>query len=546
MDQREAEKRIEACTHQRGQSSGRHALWLALLAPALALVVGLVALGVSASTPLSLAGYAIFQYGDDLTDEPTAYMNQSKVWWNDGIWWGVLYNLEAGEYRIYRLNPEAHEWLDTGVAVDEREDSRSDVLWDEAAQKLYIASQAKRENPSTEQSDPIYWARLYRYSYDATNQSYTLDDEDGHFPVAEVNRYRTESLVLDKDSTGRLWATWVARLGSEYAVFAAYTTGNDWTWGTPFVLPFTPEATVSSDDISTLIAFSDNSGPKIGVLWGNQLQGRFYFATHNDSQQPEVGWSLDSNFMTAVTAPADDHLSIAATATGELFMVVKTGIEPDLQPDETLIALITRETDGTTTFIEVAPGNSRDTRPMAVVNESSSQLYVFTVNRPGGEAVCIFPAMITSPLSEMSFLAQNCSPPDGEPEDSPAALAGLLDADIFIGDADTYLLTHNPTSTKQRLTNASGVLVLASDEHTNSYVYNLEGYTPPEPTPTTTGTPGGTATPTAGTPPATATTTATATATAGTPPATDTAPTATSTSEPQPLVRYFLPYLANP
>ena len=45
---------------------------------------------------------------------------------------------------------------------------------------------------------------LYRFSYSSSTKTYTLDTG---FPV-QINNMRTETLVIDKDSTGKLWATW--------------------------------------------------------------------------------------------------------------------------------------------------------------------------------------------------------------------------------------------------------------------------------------------------------------------------------------------------
>ena len=518
-----------------GQASGRHALWLAVLAPALALFLGLIALSVYASTPLSIAGYADFSFGDTVTDEPTAIMAESKVWWNDGYWWGVLYNDAAGAYHIYRLDASQQEWIDTGVAADERPESRADVLWDDSTQRLYVASHSKIENPSPPNSSSANWARLYRYSYDANANTYSLDTG---FPAPDVNKYRTESLVFDKDSTGRLWATWVGRTISDtYEVYVSYSAGDDLTWSDAYALPFPTEGAVDVDDISSLIAFTDDSGPQIGVMWSNQQDGHFHFATHPDSSDPESDWTLDSNFEAAVTVPADDHMDFATTSNGELFMSVKTGIDPQTQPGEPLIGVVARESDGATTFIEVAPGDSRDTRPIVVVDESSSELYLFSVSKSGGDAVCRFTAAITSPLSDMNFLADNCSPPNGEPPNSPAALANLIDAEVFIGDTQTYTQTNNPTSTKQRVTDVTGVLVLASDDLQSYYLHNLAGGELPTPedtpTPTATATQGPTATPTS-----TATPSPTATM----------APTETPTSGPPPQADEFLylPYIAGP
>src|SRR3990172_4674848 len=192
------------------------------------------------SSPLDTAGYLDFSYqvapGESVSvTHPTAEKPESKLWWNDGFWWGSLYNSAAGEFRIYRLNWGTQTWEDTGVAIDDREDTTSDALWDDTNNKLYIASHIHQSN-STHTSNTSERGRLYRYSYDETTQAYVLDIG---FPK-NVNEDKTEALVLDKDSTGRLWVTYVSRgtSPSDYQVFVNAATGDGLTWGTPFTLPF--------------------------------------------------------------------------------------------------------------------------------------------------------------------------------------------------------------------------------------------------------------------------------------------------------------------
>ncbi len=62
-------------------------------------------------------GYRDFSFGTSVSS-PTAEKPQSKLWFNDGLWWGSLYNASAGEYRIYRLNWDTQTWSDTGTRID--------------------------------------------------------------------------------------------------------------------------------------------------------------------------------------------------------------------------------------------------------------------------------------------------------------------------------------------------------------------------------------------------------------------------------------------
>ena len=129
--------------------------------------------------------------------DPTGTKPESKVWFNDGFWWASMYNGAASAFTIHRLSGAT--WTNTGAVIDARENTHSDALWDQAAGKLYIASHVYTTSPSNGNN-----ALLYRYSYNAGADTYALD---GGFPQT-INTWSSETLVIDKDSTGQLWATW--------------------------------------------------------------------------------------------------------------------------------------------------------------------------------------------------------------------------------------------------------------------------------------------------------------------------------------------------
>lgn len=409
---------------------------------------------------LSIDGYLGDSYDTLDKRRPTGEIAESKLWWNDGSWWGNLYNNSAQEYQIYRLDWPTQKWESTGVTIDNRKDSRADALWDETTGKLYVASHYYAENPRPRINHPQDWARLYRFSYDMVTQSYSLDDG---FPTI-INYDRTETLVLDKDSTGRLWVTYVSREGgaSEYQVYVNSTDGDDSNWATPFTLPF-PEAYVDLDDITSLIAFSDEEGPKIGIFWSNQLSqyDAFYFAIHRDHDEAQSGWQLDTNL--DLPYPADDHINLATTTSGQVLAVVKT--EATL-PSDPLIIVVARETNGAFSYHPVSLVSSSDNRPILVIDEDSNQAYVFASSSTSGGSICYFSAVITSPLANMSFPIDNC------------IRSGTNGAPKFIGDT-IYNRISNVTSSKQNATAASGLVVLASDDVNGSvYVHNYLGGEP--------------------------------------------------------------------
>jgi hypothetical protein len=434
-----------------------------------------------AGPPLDIAGYLGHSYGASITEGPTGEKPESKLWWNDGFWWGSLYNPTAGEYHIYRLDMTTQDWVDTGVFLDEREESRADTFWDTSNNKLYVVTHYKQNNPgNTNNSDN--WGRLLRFSYSAG--VYTLDTG---FPVT-VNVDRTETLIIDKDNTGRLWVVYTSRVSpsTTYEVYVNYTVtpGDDTIWATPFTLSFS-EADVAQGDIASLIAFTDNGGGKVGVMWNNSLDDKFYFASHPTSSTPTSDWTLEN---LNVAYPSNDHISLARTTSGQVLAAVKTFATDPADPS---IAVIGRDSNGTFSFHPISPVASNDTRPRIVINDTTNEAYVFVSSNAIGGRICYHVAGITSPLANMAFPIQNCL-------DSFDALPfAMQDAAIIIGDS-VYDMFNNATSSKRNVTNTSGIVVLASDDENGSFYGHglLGGSAPPTPTntppgPTVTNTPPG-------------------------------------------------------
>jgi hypothetical protein len=48
-------------------------------------------------------GYRDFSFAaSGVGGAPTPMMAQSKLWFNDGLWWGVLFDRSSEEYHVYR------------------------------------------------------------------------------------------------------------------------------------------------------------------------------------------------------------------------------------------------------------------------------------------------------------------------------------------------------------------------------------------------------------------------------------------------------------
>jgi hypothetical protein len=432
-------------------------------------IAGVVSAESLASTP-AIKGYIDHAYGSGVKAEPTADGAESKLWFNDGIWWGILFNPTSAKYEIYRLDWGSQNWTSTGIVLDSRSDTasldvppkvdtRADVLWDQAANKLYIASHIKVDNPS-KTNNPDNWARLYRYSYSAGSKTYTLD---GGFPV-HVNQDKTEVLVIDKDASGRLWVAYVSRVPVSgtivpYKVFvnATVTAGNDQVWGTPIDMStISPNAIVDKVDAAALVAF----GSKIGVMWSNSLDGKFYFAEHANSSAPGSGWNVQPVNVSGVKLTANDHLKMVANSAGQVFVGLKTD---NTAADEPLVGVLARDTDGSFSFAQFSTASSLDTRPTIVLNESTNRIHLFVASNESGGVICTASLAITSNLSDMAFASDDCK----------GTVIGS--AEHFISDT-VYTKLDNVTTSKRNVTNASGIVAMASDDvNGGRYLHNVIG-----------------------------------------------------------------------
>jgi hypothetical protein len=344
--------------------------------------------------------------------EPTASKPESKLWFNDRSWWGSLWSSSAQAFRIHRLNALDHTWVDTGVEIDLRPDSHADALMD--GSKLYIASHEHSHGPGGEPGNPQL---LMRYSYAGGN--YTLD---AGFPVM-IGDSATECMVIEKDSTGKLWAVWKQNL----RVYYACTLGSDTLWSVPAVLP-TCTTDFVSDDICSIVRFNN----RVGVFWSNRNLNRFYFSQHFDGG-PVGNWSGPE----VALVGWDDHLDLASDSTGRVFAVVKTSAEE--------IKLLVRAAAGGWQEHLVSDRTNPLTRPIVVLNETEQIVRVFATS--GGNI-----QMKSSPMGNIAF--------------DPAPGTVVID--------DPALAVNNVTSTKQNMTPATGLVVLASNSSATGTYWHHE------------------------------------------------------------------------
>ena len=392
--------------------------------------------GASGSTYASSAGsagYRDFSYGTTGSSTPTGEKPECKLWWNDGSWWGDLYNDAAQAHHIYRLDLASQTWIDTGTTLDERSSSKSDVLWDGTSGKLYVASHSFTTNA---QPTPSSWGRLFRYSYSAGSKTYALDPG---FPV-DITRGNAEALTIAKDSLGRLWASWV----ESSRVMINHSRSSDLDWDVPAVLPVSASATsLTSDDISAVLAFGGN---RVGVMWSNQLTFETYFAVRRDTDAvtqwfPEEVVIPDANCSGQCS---DDLFSLKSDASGRVLAVLKTS---QIADDAPLNLVAVRGASGGWSTAVFGLVDDHHTRPILLLDEQGGRVHVFATSPENGGAIYTKSAPLDAPQFEPGL---------GTP---------------FIR-SPMDLTINNATSTKQNLDGQSDLVVLASDQNTRFYLHN--------------------------------------------------------------------------
>ena len=298
--------------------------------------------------------------------EPTQTKAQSKLWFNDGSWWGAHYTSGAG-WQVKKWDRATHTWSGASTVIDDRFNTLVDTLW--VGDKLYIAShvliESTNENPTGSQANQQ--ARLYRLSY--SNGQYTLDPG---FPTV-IGNYSTESLTIDRDSQGRIWAAWTQTSSSggwHSVVYTNVSTSSGGSWGTPFVVPVA-DPVASADDIAAVVAFQG----KVGIMWSDQKDGRIVWATHADTDAPDTGWSTQN--VLSGTNLADDHLNLKSLQDGENGYIVgvsKSGLTGG--NNSQLYLHVYRMSTQTFTTVPVASTSDCATRPQVLVDSTENQVHV--------------------------------------------------------------------------------------------------------------------------------------------------------------------------
>ena len=417
---------------------------LALLV-AIALAVGLVAappLAVSTSAAAVEAGFRDFHYNDPSqpgVDDVSAARNQSKLWYHDGTWWGLMFQVVSDDdqsFYVFRLNMATQQWERTETEVEERNRANMDVLWD--GTHLHVAS-----------SHPDEEVHYFRLSYDGTTDTWVVDQGPVAILLADGTGYST----IARDSTGLLWIVFTDEV-AEGDNRVRYTTSTDGTtWTDPATLPGSSEH-IGDDDVASVTSFG---GTGIGVLWSEESATRtgFHFQVHVDGD-PIESWQTPETALDLGPNTGDDHVSLKTAPDGRVVAVVKT----DMNAAESPSIVVVRRTgapNATGTWEDhlVATGAQQATRPVLVLDATAGDAHVLMTSPvlAGGDRQKIY--LRTADLATLDF---------GDPALGTPFISSTQDPAI-----------NDVTSTKQALQAGWGLVGLAADMTTFHYLHGCLG-----------------------------------------------------------------------
>jgi len=425
-------------------------------------IVAIFAISLMAIVPVAAApaipgpGFTDFVYKPDPDtgtggNDVSSFRNQSKLWFNDGRWWGILFDrgtTSNGTYRIQSFTMGTQAWTTGtgGAAVDNRNRSHADALWD--GTNLFVASSHDRGANKSPNGD----LRLYKYSYNATNKTYAI--ASGFPKTLDANGVAggngTFAVTIAKAPNGQLWVAY--RKGGNILV-AHSTTGAGTIWGAPFAVPGMGNP-VTTNDMAAISVTGTNG---VGVLWSNQTLGdeAFYFASHKDGDVDGTWAARETAFGGSGTASADGHISMKTDASGRVIAVVKTSRVTGTDP---LIDVLARtgnaDVAGTWTNRIVSSVSQNGTRPVLVLDSEASQANVFITDTAAGTGHYLITRR-TASLATLSFGAASIGTP-------------------FISSTVNGSL-NNGTSTKQITTIASGLILEAENIPNRTYLHGCAG-----------------------------------------------------------------------
>lgn len=241
----------------------------------------------------------------ELRVRPVGDAGQSKLWFHDGRWWGIL--LAEREFRIHSFDPVAG-WKDSRVVVDTRPSAHVDVLAEDGRVTTASAGRSASERNAVE---------IRQYEYDSSARLYR---GISGFPVRLTTKGATD-VTIDRTADGRLWTAFVI----DRVVQVARTDTTDLDWSDAEPLPVTEAAQPA--DGAALAA----NGDAVVVVW-SAASGSFFAATSTGGGD----WAAVT-LLEGAAPDAEPAISVRAGVDGgPRFVALLVASRPDAVDDNLL------------------------------------------------------------------------------------------------------------------------------------------------------------------------------------------------------------------
>lgn len=359
------------------------------------LIVAALSMVMSIPSPAAAAtkwlpqGKLDFDYGS-LTQSAggsaTGERAESKLFYTpDGRWWAALGTQNGSEGPgVYLFEHVDHTWVERIRLPSSDPWMKADALFEDP-DRLVLSL---RDQKASVSGNPRL-SLLYRYAYDGDGTWTALSTGT---PITGKN---PEVLTITRDSLDRVWATW------EDAGFikVAHTEPGGTTFSTPANLP---TGKVTLDDVSALTSFEGPDGPRVGVMWSDQVGRKFGFAWRDDDDATGAsGWHVEDAYGNGVGGCAfdklcgDDHIKLAVHG-GVVYASVKTSLNDaaDRNPNDPLIVVLRRSPDGMWESFTVSLVSDNASRPVLTLDPEEDLLHVFANYR----GVHVWESSLSSPV----------------------------------------------------------------------------------------------------------------------------------------------------
>ncbi len=374
-----------------------------------------------------------FAFGEGGSPDPAGTGAQSRLWFNDGSWWGVFLTSSSADQRIFRLDAASLTWVDTGAVVDDRPYAKIDAQWD--GERLLVAS-------AGEEADERHALRVDRFSYNPASGEYR---RNANFPVP-VTAAGVTGATLARAADGRLWVAY--RDGDR--LILDHSLESDLSWHGPIAL----DVATGPVDAVALAAV----GRRIGLVW-TLTTGDSLHVAWLDPALGTDGWSAAAPVPVPGLEFGEDEIGIAvdrSPGAERLYVGLKTnaGETADrrrLAPQVVVAEL--RPGEDPATYL-VGRVEDQHGGPSLVVDGEARLLHVVMEAPAGGGTIY----RKTASLDRLEFgggLGQALIP-------ATEALPGL----------------GSPTATKQSVDGGSGLVVAATDRGVDRWGFGSLGVAP--------------------------------------------------------------------